>query len=339
MELVKHNSRAPEIYGDFWLNSDPLPLSALRGHVILVDFWDATCPFCFRGITYVKEWLRRYSDWGFVVIGVHSPKFPFEKDPSYVERILAEKEILYPVVIDNDLLIKNLFYVRNLPSRFLIDKSGFIRYRQNGEGSYQAFESAIQILLSEIGYHGEFPSLIEPIREEDRAGVYSYRATPEILVGYQNGNIGNMEGYFPQAIHRYNDPGIYLEGRIYLQGNFLINKHFVKYEATNGSEGSIIAKYFGKEVYCVVGAANEMNSSIFITQDGKYLTRENSGCDIKFDELGKSFLTISSPKLFQVIKNIEYGEHTLKLTCGSDGFNFYSISFVSAPIGESISRD
>lgn len=339
MEAIKVPYKAPEIYGDYWLNSDPLPISALRRNVILIDFWDATCPLCFRGIPYVKEWSHRYSELGLVVIGVHSPKFPFEKNPAYVEKVVKQLEILYPVVMDNDMLMQNLFHTRLLPSRCLIDKNGFIRYVHEGEGSYHAFELSIQSLIAEIGYRGEFPTLMEPLREEDRSGVHRQRATPEIFVGYQKGTIGNTEGYFPQSVHTYHDPGIYLEGRIYLEGKFLLNKYYVKHETDKPREGKIILPYIANEVYVVIDTVGETNFQVFVTQDEKYITSEIAGRDIKFDDTGRSYLIIEGPQLYSVVNNSEYGEHLLKLCSRSNGFAFYSASFISAPISESVSRN
>jgi thiol-disulfide isomerase/thioredoxin len=337
MEILKNPYRAPELYGDYWLNSDPLPISALRGNVVLIDFWDASCPICYRGLPYVKEWLRRYTDLGLVVIGVHSPKFPFEKDPSYVEKIIRQQEILYPVVMDNDLLIQNLFHTRLLPARCLIDKNGFIRYLHEGEGSYKSFETSIQSLISEIGYHGEFPILMEPIRLEDRPGIHCHKATPEIFVGYQKGEVGNTEGYFPQASHKYHDPEIYLEGRIYLHGDFFVNKHFIKLDSEGSEEGKIIIRYQAKEVYAVINALGETNFQVFVTQDGKYLSPDCAGKDIKIDEAGRSYLQVNGPKLYIVLNNSEYGEHLLVFSSRSNGFAFYSVSFISSPISEIIS--
>ena len=339
MELIKQQYRAPEIYGDYWLNSEPLPISALRGNVVLIDFWDATCPICFRGLPYVKEWQRRYSDLGLVVIGVHSPKFPFEKDPAYVERIIRQQDILYPVVMDNDLLIQNLFHTRFLPSRCLIDKNGFVRYIHEGEGSYQAFETSIQSLISEFGYRGEFPMLMEPVREDDRPGVHCHRATPEIFVGYQKGSIGNMEGYFPQAVHKYHDPGVYIEGRIYLHGDFFVHKHFVKLETETYEEGKVILRYQAKEVYAVIDGIGDTNFEVIVTQDDGFLGADFAGKDIQIDNIGRTYISVTNQKLYSIINNFEYGEHVLKLTSRSRGFAFYAASFISAPIGESISRN
>jgi len=194
-------------------------------------------------------------------------------------------------------------------------------------------------LIAEVGYRGEFPILMEPLREDDKPGVHCHKATPEIFVGYQKGTIGNMEGYFPQAVHRYHDPGVYIEGRIYLHGDFFVNKHFVKLDTEESGEGKIILRYQAKEVYVVIDAIGETNYHVFVTQDEKYLSPDVAGKDIKIDDTGRSYIIVTGQKLYHVANNVEYGEHILKLISHSNGFAFYAASFISAPIGESISRN
>ena len=65
---------------DEWLNSPPLTASALRGKVVLVDFWTYTCINWLRTLPYVRAWAEKYKDQGLVVIGVHAPEFAFEKN-------------------------------------------------------------------------------------------------------------------------------------------------------------------------------------------------------------------------------------------------------------------
>ena len=65
---------------DEWLNSPPLTASALRGKVVLIDFWTYTCINWLRTLPYVRAWAEKYKDQGLVVIGVHAPEFAFEKN-------------------------------------------------------------------------------------------------------------------------------------------------------------------------------------------------------------------------------------------------------------------
>ncbi len=335
MDMLEQKYRVPEIYGDYWFNSEPIPITALGGHIILLDFWDSTDYNSLHGLSYVKEWHKRYEKYGFVVIGVHSPKFPFSADPAFVQKSIQKNSIAYPVVMDNEHRIWSNFKLRIHPSKILIDKAGFIRIIHEGGGSFQAFENSIQTMLADIG-RGELPLLMEPIREIDKSGVHIHRATPEIQVGFRRGTIGNTEGYFPQSVFNYTDPGYYLEGRVYLSGNWLINQHFIKMENEEIQEGNIKLRYQAKEVNVVIKPEGEKKFQVFVMQDDNFLTHENAGKDIRIDEEGRSYVVINEANLYNVVDNREFGEHILKIYSYSNGFAFYSISFVSAPVSELI---
>lgn len=337
MEPFFNPQRAPEIFGDFWFNSDPFSIHAMRGDIILIDFWDYSCQNCLRTLPYTQEWNRRYTDFGFVPVGVHSPKFPFAKDPRNVSRAIEKLGIRYPVVMDNEFLTWSAFRTRVWPTKFLIDKNGFIRYRQEGEGFYHNFEHAIQLLLTEAGYRGELPMLMEPIRDTDVQGTVCYRVTPEIFTGYQRGTLGNVEGYYPESVVEYHDPGVYLGGRIYLNGTWLLERNYVKLDEKEGNEGYIVFTYEAREVNTVIKPEGEKNFQVFVMQDDTYLTPENKGDDVRIDAEGRSFLLITEAQLNNIVKNREFGEHKLKLSSRSSGFALYSISFVSCVIPELVS--
>src|SRR5882724_4891936 len=76
---------APEIVGIAqWLNSGPLRLADLRGKVVLVDFWTHGCINCVRTLPHVTGLYEKYKDRGFVVIGIHTPEFAFERSTANV---------------------------------------------------------------------------------------------------------------------------------------------------------------------------------------------------------------------------------------------------------------
>src|ERR1700722_4652699 len=85
-----------------WLNSPPLSAEGLRGKVVLIDFWTYSCINCLRELPYVKAWAQKYKDQGLVVIGVHTPAFPFERDVGDVTKAVRDLGVTYPVAIDND---------------------------------------------------------------------------------------------------------------------------------------------------------------------------------------------------------------------------------------------
>lgn len=339
MEIFPQQFRVPEIYGDFWFNSEPIPLNAMRGYVLLIDFWDYACQRCLQTLPYMQEWNKRYADNGLVTIGVHTPQFPFENDPINVLKAIEKLDVKYPVVMDNNYSIWNAFRAMVWPTKYLIDKHGFIRYIHQGEGSYQNYEHAIQSLLTDAGYHNELPLVMEPVRESDNPGAICYRVTPEILTGWQRGTIGNVEGFAPESTIHYDDPGMYVTGRIYLHGSWLNDRSFLKLNDPEGEEGHLIVSYEAKEINMVIKPEGEKNFQVFVQQDESYLRKENKGDDINIDEEGRSYFLVSEPKLYSVVKNRDFGEHKLKLMTRSNGFALYSISFISCVIPELIGKN
>ncbi len=337
MKLLEQKYRVPEIYGEQWFNSEPIIISANRGRVICIFFWDATDQSSLHTLHYIKDWYNKYEGFDLITIGVHSPKFPFGQKLDFVQSSITKHNISFPVVTDNEHYLRKIFQIKIVPSILLIDRSGFIRYFHEGEGFYNSLELALQILFVDAGYHGDLPELTEPICDADRANIQLYRCTPEILVGFQKGPIGNTEGYFPQSVFKYSDPQMYLEGRVYLSGLWLVNKHFVKVENSDYPNNYLIVSYKGKEVNAVIGPDSETNFRVFIIQDGRYLTKEIAGIDVTIDENGRSYIEVNNHNLFNLVKNKEFGEHLIKLLPESDSFTFYSMSFTSAPINELIS--
>src|SRR5207248_7843341 len=92
-----------------WLNSPPLTPAGLRGKVVLIDFWTYTCINWLRTLPYVRAWAQKYQDHGVVVIGVHTPEFPFEHDVENVRRAATDMRVAYPIAIDNDFAIWRAF--------------------------------------------------------------------------------------------------------------------------------------------------------------------------------------------------------------------------------------
>ncbi|MCF5145035.1 redoxin domain-containing protein [Pseudomonas sp. PA-6-1D] len=132
-----------------WLNSPPLSLEALKGKVVLVDFWTYDCINCRRALPYVNTWAKRYEKDGLVVIGVHTPEYAFEHIPANVKEQVRKLGIGDPVAIDNNYAIWRSFDNQYWPAHYLIDAKGHVRYSHFGEGRYEAQELMIEALLNE----------------------------------------------------------------------------------------------------------------------------------------------------------------------------------------------
>lgn len=137
-----------------WLNSLPLTSTALRGKVVLIDFWTFTCINWLRTAPYVRAWAKKYKDHGLVVIGVHAPEFSFEKNVENVRWAVKEMRIDHPVAVDNEHAIWRAFRNNYWPALYFIDAQGRIRHHHFGEGSYEQAEMVIRTLLAEAGSSG-----------------------------------------------------------------------------------------------------------------------------------------------------------------------------------------
>jgi thiol-disulfide isomerase/thioredoxin len=137
-----------------WLNSPPLTPQALRGKVVLIDFWTYSCINWRRTLPYVRAWAEKYKDQGLVVIGVHAPEFSFEKNIDNVRWATKDMRIDYPVAVDNEHVIWRAFENQVWPALYFIDAQGRVRHHHFGEGSYEQSEMIIQELLAEAGNGG-----------------------------------------------------------------------------------------------------------------------------------------------------------------------------------------
>src|SRR6185437_4516024 len=76
-----------------WLNTPPLTAAGLRGSVVLASFWTYTCINWLRQLPYLRAWAQKYAADGLVVLGVHTPEFPFEHDPGNVSQAVADMNV------------------------------------------------------------------------------------------------------------------------------------------------------------------------------------------------------------------------------------------------------
>jgi thiol-disulfide isomerase/thioredoxin len=150
-QALRVGAPAPEVAGERWINSGPLTMQALRGRVVMVEFWTFDCINCRNVIPQLRGWYERYEKDGFTIVSVHSPEFFWEKSYDNVVSATKKLGVRYPVVQDNDFAIWNRWGVRAWPTMIVIDRKGIVRYRHIGEGEYDATEAMIRRLLAESG--------------------------------------------------------------------------------------------------------------------------------------------------------------------------------------------
>lgn len=330
MREDKMMPQLPLVMKDSWFNAEPEIVSNLKGKVVLIDFWDYTCVNCIRTLPYISEWHKRYASKGLIIIGVHAPEFEFAKARENVAQAIHDHELKYPIVMDNDFTVWHLFGNRYWPAKYIYDKNGILRYRRDGEGSYQETERVIQKLLHEIDSDTELPEPMKPLRDTDVPGAICYRVTPEMYLGYEQGHIGNQEGQGKTGIGEFQDPKNYREDTYYLSGRWWVGPDNVRLISKDNESGSIIVNYLAAEANLVIRADKEKSFKVYIEQDRKPLTDEDKGDDITIESDGRTYVLIEEPRMYALVKNQGVGRHTLRLTTTSNSFAAYAFTFVSS---------
>jgi hypothetical protein len=216
----------------------------------------------------------------------------------------------------------------------LVDKDGFVRCQSSGDGGYISFERSLQTLLYETSRMDELPDLTEPVRETDRPGAVCYRATPEILAGYLRGSVGNVEGLAPESIIEYTDPGFYVDGRMYFLGPWLNGRESFRWEGGPEDDGAVKIRYHGIEANVVLEPGGSGTGRMTVEQDGVPLTAANAGRDVQLSPGSESSIGLDSARLYNIVRNREFGEHMLTLRPQDPGCTVYSLTGVTAAIPE-----
>ncbi|HSX16067.1 MAG TPA: thioredoxin family protein [Candidatus Saccharimonadales bacterium] len=172
-----------------WFNTDPLTPEALRGKVVLVNFWTYTCVNWLRTLPYVRAWSKKYRAAGLVVLGVHTPEFALEHDLANVQQAIQRLQVDYPVVVDNDYAIWNAFANHYWPALYFADAQGRIRYNHFGEGEYEMCERVLQQLLAEAGAEKVSDSLVDvDLRGTAAPADWTNLGSAETYLGYDRAN-------------------------------------------------------------------------------------------------------------------------------------------------------
>ena len=282
---------------DAWLNSPPLTASALRGKVVLVDFWTYTCINWLRTLPYVRAWAEKYKDQGLVVIGVHAPEFSFEKNLMNVGRAVKDLRVNYPVAVDNDHVIWRAFSNQYWPALYFVDAQGRVRHHHFGEGSYEQSEMIIQKLLAEAGASevSRELSMVDGSGIEAAADWRNLRSG-ENYVGYER-----TQNFASPGGAALDQPRIYsLPTRLRLNDWALSGEWTVKREATvlNKAGGRIAYRFHARDLHLVMGAAEPGTSVRFrVLMDGQPPGPAH-GIDIDDQGIG----TITEQRLYQLIR-------------------------------------
>lgn len=315
--------------GITWINSRPLTMADLRGKVVLIDFSEYTCINCIRTFATNEKWYRLYHHYGFEVIGVHDPEFNIAYKVVNVRDAMKRFGLTYPIVVDDKFQIWNLYHSNAWPNRFLIDANGIIRFHRVGEGGDAAFEHAIRMLLEEAHPGLKFPAseTIPPGRNAFAPGCGV--STEEMYVGdwFGRGILANPKGYHDGRTIDYQARGPVGDGHVELVGRWQTEKSGMTYRGKRGTSGELMMRYHARQLYSVMNVSRGHPERLYITQDGKDLTRENKGVDVRFDANGHSYIEVRQPRMYYLVQNPAFGSHSVTLRPTTGGITVNSFTF------------
>ena len=305
-----------------WLNSPPLTMEGFKGKVVLVDFWTYSCINCLRSIPYVRAWADKYRDHGLVVIGVHSPKFAFERNISNVKNAIATLKIGYPVAIDNEYKVWRAFENEYWPAHYFIDANGKVRHHHYGEGEYEESERIIQKLLVDAG-NKNVPTSTVAVKASgaEAASAKEDVNSPETYIG-------------SDRIDRFVSPGGVVQDKShgYLAGEPKLNEWSLAGTWTISGEraqldemdGSIVYRFHARDLHLVLGPSMEGGKIRFqITIDGN---APGDAHGIDTDAAGNGVVT--TQRLYQLIRAPgAIVDHTFEIRFLDPGVQAYAFTF------------
>jgi hypothetical protein len=300
-----------------WLNSTALTRVDLEGHVVAVDFWTFTCVNWIRTAPFRRAWDETYRDHGLTLIGVHTPEFPFERDPASIRAAVEERGITYPVAVDSDFAIWNTFANRYWPALYVADRTGAIRFTHFGEGAYSESERVIRELL------GLPPTsrsaVIDAVGVEAQAD-WEALESPETYLGTQRAvrfastSAGTSErGYTTPASLRLNEWA--------LAGDWTIGPRAATLHTAGGR---LVYRFHARDVNLVMGPSPASSPARFrVRVDGR-APGASRGVDV--DEHGAGIA--ADRRLYQLVRqsgNVD--EHTFEITFLEPGVEAYVFTF------------
>ncbi|MGX9389884.1 cytochrome c biogenesis protein DipZ [Nitrobacteraceae bacterium UC4446_H13] len=305
-----------------WLNSPPLTAEALKGKVVLVDFWTYSCINCLRALPYVRAWAEKYKDQGLVVIGVHAPEFAFEKIIGNVKKAVTDLKVDYPVAIDNNYKIWRAFHNNYWPAHYFIDAEGRIRHHHFGEGDYDNSERIIQLLLSQAGHKLKSADIVNVSATGAEAAADMNRVkSPETYLGYERaenfvspgGAVRDMRHTYQASVDELNAWG--------LKGDWTIADERASLDAPGGG---IVYRFHARDLHLVLGPGSDGKPVRFrVTIDGKPPGNDH-GMDTDADGNG----IVTGERLYQLIRQKgDIADHTFAIEFLDPGVRAYAFTF------------
>ncbi|TWB38154.1 redoxin family protein [Nitrospirillum pindoramense] len=322
-----------------WVNTPGLTADALRGHVVLVNFWTYSCINCLRALPHVRQWAAQYKDRGLVVVGVHTPEFAFERDVDNITRAAATLDVTYPVAVDSDYRIWRAFDNQAWPALYVVGADGRVLYQAFGEGDYDKTERVIRKALADAL---AAPVTQDPVTQDPAAQGPAGRApvpavqgegtqaaadlndlgSPETYVGYGEGQrYSGGDDIVADAPARYRPAANLRLNRWTLAGDWTVGREF----ATVGQAGARIAyRFHARDLHLVLAPGADGQPIRFRVRIDGAVPGADHGTDVDADGMG----TVRAAKLYQLVRQSgPVADHTFEIEFLDPGARAYAFTF------------
>ena len=305
-----------------WLNSEPLTPERLHGKVVLVDFWTYTCINWLRTLGYVRAWHEKYRERGLVVVGVHTPEFPFERDADNVRWAAQYQRVEYPIALDPEYAVWRAFSNNYWPAVYIADAEGKIRHMHIGEGGYEECEMVIQMLLREADRDGVPDDLVSVADEGFEAQAdWGTLRSPETYLGYEQG-----QNFVSADVATFDEPREFglperLERNQWaLSGNWTLGPGK---SVANEADARLAFRFHARDVNLVMGPPAAGPLAYRVLVDGEP-PGDAHGLDV--DEGGTG--TLDRPRLHQLIRERRaITDRTFEISFLAPGAEAYCFTF------------
>jgi thiol-disulfide isomerase/thioredoxin len=306
-----------------WLTQIPGGPQALRGKVVVVNFWTYSCINSLRALPYLKAWQEHYGDKGLVIVGVHAPEFQFEHDPAKVRLATTQLGVGYPNLQDNAYAVWQDFANEGWPGFYFVDAKGRVRGYRIGEGNYADSEELIRKLLTEARHD----MLSVPLAPVAASGIeaqadWKNLRSPEAYLGYAKAtDFRSPGGIRRDAPTRYSAAANLDLNQWDLTGSWTVGREFA---TMDGDVGTLRFRFHARDAHLVLGGAPDGRAVRFrVTIDG-VAPGADHGTDVDAAGWGQ----VKEDRLYQLVRQAgAIRDHTVTIEFERPGARAYVFTF------------
>jgi hypothetical protein len=293
--------------------------------VVLVAFLNPTGLHTLRLLPVLKAWFDRYALSQLMVVGVVTPDLELQKDAAWVRSEMKRVGVEFPVVMDVDRRLWKAYANDGWPAMYVINRKGLIVFDHLGEGGYTDVEAEVREALADVT--GPVPNPVAP--KEPRTEECGH-ATPDVRLGTRAaGRTLKLENEPPRLrlLVESREGELAIRGKWDLEPDGLRSSRHARDE-----DAHLRVVYEAAQALAVLAPPAEKKTRFFVKLDDQWLYEGIAGRDVRFDDDGRSFVTVASPRLYDLVRGSADKPHELDLAPERDGSGIYGFEFADSCI-------